>query len=207
MRGSGPRRTRLLRLRALLAGGLVLGLGSAVTLAAWNDSEYATTTVTASTFGVVGSVNGGAFSEHPTSGSAATLAFSPAVPAFSPGTAGYTSFGVRTTASSTVGGSVTMQTPTIAGPAALQNAMRYAVRLIPSGSSCNAALFTNTSAPVIVPNETALATAVLPNARPLTAAAGSTVSFCVRMSMIAGASTDAQGQTLIATWQFLATSE
>jgi len=30
------------RLRAVLAGGLVLGVGAALTLAAWNDAEFAT---------------------------------------------------------------------------------------------------------------------------------------------------------------------
>ena len=62
-----------MRLRAVLAGGLVLGIGTTATLAAWNDSEYATTTVTASRFGIVGNTNGGAFTEHATSAAAATM--------------------------------------------------------------------------------------------------------------------------------------
>ncbi|MEJ7649283.1 MAG: SipW-dependent-type signal peptide-containing protein [Nakamurella sp.] len=44
------RRDRRRKFRAVLAAGLVLGVGGAVTLAAWNDSEYATGTFTAGTF-------------------------------------------------------------------------------------------------------------------------------------------------------------
>ena len=38
------------RVRAVLAGALVLGVGASVTLASWSDSEYAAGTFTASTF-------------------------------------------------------------------------------------------------------------------------------------------------------------
>ena len=41
-------------IRAILAGGLVLGVGAAVTLAAWNDSEFVTGTFTAGTFNLRG---------------------------------------------------------------------------------------------------------------------------------------------------------
>ena len=40
------RRRRSRMIRAILAGGLVLGVGTAVTLAAWNDSEFVTGTFT-----------------------------------------------------------------------------------------------------------------------------------------------------------------
>ncbi|UFU06512.1 SipW-dependent-type signal peptide-containing protein [Ruania halotolerans] len=203
--GAGGRRTWL-RVRALLAGGLVLGFGAAATVAAWNDSEFASGTVTASTFGIEGSVNGGTYAEHATSGEAATLAFSPALPALSPGDAGFMQFSVRTTAASTTGGTVGMQTPVVGGSSTLADALRYAVRVIPAGSACDAALFSNASAPVIVGNETALTAAVAANSRPLDAAAANEVSYCVRISMLTTAPTTVQGQTTTMTWQFLATS-
>nr|WP_210418359.1 SipW-dependent-type signal peptide-containing protein [Ruania zhangjianzhongii] len=199
-------RSRWLRLRALLAGGLVLGVGGAVTLAAWNDSEYASSTVTASTFGIEGSVNGGGWSEHESADGAAQLEFDPALPLISPGQSGFLQFSVRTTADATAGGAVSLQTPSLAGSAALQAALEYAVRVVPDGSACDAALFENGGASVIVPNGTALDAAVPENASELAPEAGNAVDYCVRISMVAGAGNDVQGESATATWQFLAES-
>ncbi|MDR2320511.1 MAG: SipW-dependent-type signal peptide-containing protein, partial [Microbacterium sp.] len=55
----------LRRIRAVLAGGLVLGVGATVTLASWNDGEYATGTSTAGTFDVVGGIIGGGIFLNP----------------------------------------------------------------------------------------------------------------------------------------------
>ena len=55
------------KILAVLAGGLVLGVGVAVTLAAWNDSEFATGTFTAGSFNLEGSTTGdtdAAYSDH-----------------------------------------------------------------------------------------------------------------------------------------------
>lgn len=49
---------------AVLAGGLVLGVGAAITLAAWNDSEFATGTFTAGSFNLQGSTDGTTYAEH-----------------------------------------------------------------------------------------------------------------------------------------------
>jgi predicted ribosomally synthesized peptide with SipW-like signal peptide len=62
------------KVRAILAGGLVLGIGAAVTLAAWSDSEFATGSFGAGHFNMQGSLNGTAFSDHPV-GTPAQLAF------------------------------------------------------------------------------------------------------------------------------------
>lgn len=203
----GRTRTRWLRLRALLAGGLVLGIGSAATLAAWNDTEYASGTLTTSTFGIEGSANGGPFAEHATSDTAAEMEFDPDLPELSPGTSGFLRFSVRTTADSTVGGTVSLQTPSISPAASeLTAVLTYGVRIAPDGASCDAALFSNSSAPVIVPNGTALSTPVGENARNLEPAAGNSVDYCARVSMLASAGNEVQGETLTATWQFLAES-
>ncbi|GAB6858941.1 SipW-dependent-type signal peptide-containing protein [Microbacterium xylanilyticum] len=77
-RPAGERSIRLLRIRALLAGGLVLGTGATSTLASWNDAEYANGTFTAARFGIEGSLDGTNYAKH-TSTSAAALSFSPAV--------------------------------------------------------------------------------------------------------------------------------
>ncbi|MGO2139648.1 MAG: SipW-dependent-type signal peptide-containing protein [Leucobacter sp.] len=44
--------------RALLAGGLVLGVGAAVTLAAWTDNEWVRGVFGTGTFGIEGSTDG-----------------------------------------------------------------------------------------------------------------------------------------------------
>lgn len=60
---STPRK-RFTKVRAILAGGLVLGVGAAITLAAWNDSEFATGTFAAGTFNLEGSTDGASFTDH-----------------------------------------------------------------------------------------------------------------------------------------------
>ncbi|MFC7432599.1 MULTISPECIES: SipW-dependent-type signal peptide-containing protein [unclassified Agrococcus] len=52
---SPGRSSRGRKVRAMLAGGLVLGVGAAITLAAWTDSEFATGTFTAGAFNLEGS--------------------------------------------------------------------------------------------------------------------------------------------------------
>jgi predicted ribosomally synthesized peptide with SipW-like signal peptide len=69
------RRARNRRLKAILAGGLVLGVGAAVTLAAWNDSEFAQGTFTAGQFNLEGSVDGDLYTENDALGTPAELDF------------------------------------------------------------------------------------------------------------------------------------
>jgi predicted ribosomally synthesized peptide with SipW-like signal peptide len=62
--------------KAILAGGLVLGIGAAVTLAAWNDSEFVIGTFGGGHFNLVGTnAQGEDFSDHDAVGSGADLAF------------------------------------------------------------------------------------------------------------------------------------
>ncbi|MGE3194019.1 MAG: SipW-dependent-type signal peptide-containing protein, partial [Microbacteriaceae bacterium] len=55
-----------LRVRAALAGGLVLGVSAGLTVASWTDAEYTSSTFTASAFGMQSSVDGAAFSSSAT---------------------------------------------------------------------------------------------------------------------------------------------
>lgn len=64
------------KVRAVLAGGLVLGVGAVLTLAAWNSSEFATGTFQTGAFVLEGKTPDEVdFSEHP-DGGAAQLDFS-----------------------------------------------------------------------------------------------------------------------------------
>lgn len=97
------------KIRALLAGGLVLGIGAAVTLAAWNDSEFAKGTFTAGTLNLEGSTNGTTFGENP-AGNPAALAFTANTANLSPGDVVEAPFAVRLDAASTYDADVTIST-------------------------------------------------------------------------------------------------
>ncbi|WP_349828827.1 SipW-dependent-type signal peptide-containing protein [Brevibacterium litoralis] len=63
------------RVRALLAGGLVLGVGGTVVLAAWTDSEFAEATFTAGSFNLEGSDDGTTYADQDTVDNALGLTF------------------------------------------------------------------------------------------------------------------------------------
>lgn len=102
------------RIRAILAGGLVLGVGAAITLAAWNDSEFAQGTFTAGSFNLEGSTDGTAFAEHPV-GSPATLSFTAAPTNLAPGDVVTAPFAVRLDEDTTSGATVTVSTESSTG--------------------------------------------------------------------------------------------
>ncbi|MBP6684936.1 MAG: SipW-dependent-type signal peptide-containing protein [Leucobacter sp.] len=92
--------------RAVLAGGLVLGVGAAITLAAWTDNEWARGLFGSGTFGIEGSTDGAAFSEHPTSGSPAQLNFAVGADNLAPSSEVYAGFAVRLESDSTYAATV-----------------------------------------------------------------------------------------------------
>ena len=102
----GTRRRGIVR--AVLAGGLVLGVGAAVTLAAWNDSEFATGTFGAGSFNLEGQETlGGAFSDHETAPGAA-LTFEVEPLNLAPADVVYAPFAVRLDAATTTDAVVTL---------------------------------------------------------------------------------------------------
>lgn len=201
------RRRSWLRARAVLAGGLVLGIGAAVTLAAWTDNEYSTATVASGRFGIVGAMSGGAFGDH-SSSPGATLTFAPALGAIYPGVTGYTGVQIRsaTVASGgfdSVPGVVRMQTAT-AATGTLAAALVYAVRIIPAASTCNATTFA-ASTTIVVADNTALTTAVPAsgvNTQTLQAAGGNTLAYCIQIGLPTTAADNTQNGTATVVWQF-----
>jgi predicted ribosomally synthesized peptide with SipW-like signal peptide len=202
-------RRRWFRVRALLAGGLVLGIGSAATMAAWNDGEYADTTLRAGTFQIEGSApaadSGSTFTDHATSGTAATLTFSAPVTALSPGTTTYSSFFVRTKSTS-VAGTVALQTPTFtASSTGLQSTLTYGVRLLASGQTCGAGAFSSPLGTAVVPTGTVLNAPLTAATQPI-AAAGGLHHYCFALTLPSTADNSVQGQSATPVWQFLATA-
>lgn len=198
---------------AVLAGGLVLGVGVAVTLAAWNDSEFATGTFTAGSFDLQGSTTGdvdASYSDHnvDAGGTAATLAFTlptGVVDDMSPGDSVYAGFWVRLAPGTTTGATLVAD-GTAADPAASSNSenLSYEVYELAPGATCDAASATGT--PVATGATLDAQTGVTPmtlaeGADPATA--GTALQLCFEVTAAAGLE---QGLATTATWSFTATS-
>ena len=207
------RRTALLRVRALLAGALALGLGSSVTLASWTDTEYAAGSFGAGYFQTESNVTKpysvlGPWNTNDVS--PGTLVFE--ATAMSPGSVVYAPFAIRTKPGS-VAGAVVLGAPSVSssgtGESDLGAALRYRVV---RAATCGASSFSGAPAFVVgsdgakpftagqaagVVNPLAAASAALP---------GEPTHFCFEVTLPEGASNALQGQTATATWQFAATS-
>lgn len=195
-RRHAARRLRSRRVRAVLAAGSVLGLGAAVTLAAWNDSEYATGTVTAATFGVEGSVDGSSFTspEAPHS-----LAFSPSTD-LTPGATSYALFSVRTQAGSTAGEVQVRADDGNTG--GLHQHLTYGLRTV-AGTSCDASSFESGS--TVVERGSGM-TADAASSQSLEADQGAAVNYCLELRLSSDAPNSAQGASATPVWEFLGTS-
>lgn len=207
------RRLRSRRIQAVLAGGLVLGIGSAITLASWNDSEYATATFTAGRFDILGATDGAAFSSHTSAATPATLSFAIAPTGMVPGTTTYALFSVKT-ANPSAAGTLQLMAGTPAGTG-LAAHLTYGVRLVPTAAtpaqSCTATTYAAASGTtsVIVADGSALtangaATTTVPQA--LAANGGDQLNYCVAVTLPLTAVNAAQGLTMTQTWQIQGTS-
>lgn len=198
------KRLRSRRIRALLAGGLVLGVGAAATLAAWNDSEFGSGTFTAGTFNIVGATDAATFSQHPTS-PGATLSFSlpTTAGAMTPGDKVYALFSVKTVNPSMAG---TVQLKAAAGNGSgLGAQLTYSVRTVSTAAGCSAANWGSASVVTGLPAAQAL-TVGATTSQVLNANGGNQVNYCFEVIMNPAAPTTAQGTSQLAVWEFAATS-
>lgn len=196
---------------AVLAGGLVLGVGVAAVLAAWNDSEFATGTFTAGTFNLEGSSTGNAnFSDHNVDDgdTAATLAFTlptGVVDSMAPGDSVYAGFWVRLAAGTTTGADLVAD-GTTADAAASSNSehLSYAIYQLAPGATCNAASATGTpiATGATLDAQTGTTTVTLLEGADATTA-GTAVQLCFAVAADANLE---QGLATTATWTFTATS-
>lgn len=201
------------KILALLAGGLVLGVGVAATLAAWNDSEFATGTFTAGTFNLQGSTAGdvnASYSDHnvDTGGTAATLAFTlPAgiVSNMAPGDSVYAGFWVRLAPGTTTGANL-VANGTTADAAATSNSghLGYQLYQLAPGATCNAAsaIGTPVATGATLDVQTGVTTIGLVKGADA-ATAGTAVQLCFKVTADA---TLKQSAATTATWKFTATS-
>ncbi|KHS53255.1 SipW-dependent-type signal peptide-containing protein [Brevibacterium linens] len=194
--------TRSRKFKAILAGGIVLGVGAAVTLAAWTDNEWAEGTFGAGSFNVQGSTDGTNFTDHTSSGGAADLSFSlDGGDNLSPGDTVAAPFVLRLDGPTTYDATVALTSAAGGGDNA--DALTYGIVQVASAGACSATA-TGTS---IVPTGTALDSTTGSADFDLTAgadtAAGDPVTLCFKVT---ADDTLTQGQDTTAQWQFTATS-
>ena len=108
------------RRKALLAGGLVLGLGAAVTLAAWSDDVIANGLFNTGTFELQGALDGTTFQDYDVEnrdggGQAASLSFELDATQMSPGQTVYAPLTIATSANSSLSGTFTLADVTADG--------------------------------------------------------------------------------------------
>lgn len=187
------------KVAAILAGGLVLGIGTMATLASWNDSEYATASFTSGTFKLQGSADGETFADHADPGAAASLSFTAPFDNLTPTDTVYAPFAVRLTADTTNAATVTVTNPATSG-----DVTNLTYSLIQTESfGCNA----DTVGTTLV-KDAEVGTA--PDARTFDLAmghdgeAGAAANLCFVVTAGSGLVQDQAGSS---TWQFQAVSQ
>lgn len=202
-------RTRRSRQRvlAILAGGLVLGVGAAVTLAVWNDSEFATGTFTSTSFDFVGSNTDSAYSSHATA-PGNTLSFSTNFDNMSPDTVVYAPYFVKTTTGSTAGTMLiaTFDHTDVSGPSNETHLAWGVYQLASTVTACDAAGVSGgtllASGATFVDN----ATVNLPVGG-VALVADTPIPLCIVVTAGSQASGFQQGSVTTGTWEFKATSD
>jgi predicted ribosomally synthesized peptide with SipW-like signal peptide len=195
-------RGRRRKVAAILAGGVVVGVGTMATLAAWTDTEYATGTFTGGYFDLRGSTDQTTFSDNTTSGSSATLSFTtPLVTQMSPGDVVYAPYAVNLFKTSTNAGTVTVTAPSTTGTV---TNITYTL-FTTATAGCSAA---STPVVTVVPAGTNLGAVGAANtftvAKPANSSTDGVATYlCFKVTAGAGLT---QGQTGTATWLFTATS-
>ena len=197
------RRIRRRRIRAILAGGLVLGVGAAITLAAWNDSEFATGTFTSGSFNLQGSTDGTTFTDHASTGAAAAATFSTGFNSLSPGDTVAAPFVLRLDSTTTSNASVIASSAVTAGTATTN--LTYKIVIVPSVAGCTpGAAGTTTVVPATTSMNAVTGATAFALSQGTGGVAGAPVVLCLQVTAGAGLT---QNTTATATWGFTATSQ
>lgn len=190
-----------LRMRAVLAGGLVLGIGTTATLASWNDAEYASGTLTTSTFDLQSSLDNvpGNFSSHPAD---TPLVLDFAATNLAPGSLKQEQIFIRNTGN--IAGTYTFSAPTVSeGDSSfpLQNYLKY--RAIETTGTCSAASFTSGTPKYLAGGASTWVAIASPASTPRGIGTNGTpvVGICVELKLDTLTPNDRQGKT--ATVQFV----
>lgn len=196
--------TRSRKFKAILAGGIVLGVGAAVTLAAWTDNEWAEGTFGAGSFNVQGSTTGAedSFTDHESAGGAATLSFDlTGGDNMSPGDTVAAPFVLRLDGATTYDAGVVLESA--AGSGANEANLSYGIVAVDDVASCTEGAAGTT----VVPTGTSLDATTGAQGFDLTAGTGSTAGAPVTLCFQVTAGDNlTEGDAANAQWQFTATS-
>lgn len=219
-----PRSEKATKVRALLAGGLVLGIGAAFTLAAWTDNEWV--------FGQ--SENGGGpgtkfyhMQQNTWTGTGATevwsdqagapggaLTFSINADNLVPGATVYAPMQLRASDKSqslvaTLTGAARNDQPdTAANSSALYSALNYQLKQNVDKSACNAAGFALNGSHLVDPGSPLSTRSDRPINLPAgatDAAAGEPVNLCFALTLPSSAGVELQGLKTTPVWTFSST--
>jgi predicted ribosomally synthesized peptide with SipW-like signal peptide len=214
---------------AILAGGLVVGVGGSFTLASWTDSEWVFAGdgtggpgVGTSTFEVQQDASNpgpGTFSDFE-SNPGDSLAFGIGALALSPGDTSYAPVALRTTAASIAGsldllGAVAATGVTATAPSVLDgpgtglwSALRLHVVVDDSPYTCDAAAMSSKTDVIAADSPLSTAGTVT---RTLSAASGNTQYYCFAITLPVPATPgdfdSLQGHVIAPAWEFAATSD
>lgn len=200
------RRRTLTRVRALLIGALVLGVGASATVAAWTDNEFASSQITAGTFSIVSrTASSPTFAAHDTAANAVTLPLN--ATNLYPGQS--RAAWIQITTAGTVPG--TMLLTGVAAPTngANGNALRdfLEVRIVPTTAAANTTpTCTTTTTGGITYTGIGNVPTTLP-AQTLQANGTNVVNYCIIVTVRADAPTNAQGGIVTPTWTFTGTTD
>jgi predicted ribosomally synthesized peptide with SipW-like signal peptide len=214
---------------AIASVGLIVGIGTVATLAAWNDNEW-----------VVGSTSGGAagvgtsefnvqqnrdqaptalgstWDDHQTEPAAGSLTFSLGALSLTPGGSTYAPVALKTTTES-IAGTLTLQAPvpsttiTATDPGKLLwGAMQYSVKVNDAPTGCTATTWADFGTTVATDADFD-GTLSSPPSQALSAAGGNIQYYCFKITLPAAPTgvTDLntlQGLTAAPAWRFAATS-
>lgn len=206
------RRLRNRRIKAILAGGLVFGIGAAATLAAWTDTEEASGSFEAGTFTIDLSVNGSTWNN--------TSQMSFNASGMYPGSKVYAPVFVRTTPNTTMDGELTVESQGATGDASdIAGSLEYRAVTEPIASgqeggfkdACKASKFSDSST-YVFGNSSAGSQAKLKTAAPgagkqaLSRTSGSVRAYCFEVTLPTNTPSAAQGTTASNIWKFNAES-
>lgn len=224
MQISGATRNKVM---AILAGGLVLGVGGTVTLASWIDTEWV--------YGGDGSGGPGVgtsvfdvqqdtsnpfaplatdFADFPDN-PGGSLAFGPGALVLTPGDVVYAPVALRTTAASIGGGVVILPATAASGVTVadsgdlLWNALELRVGVITTTGdaappACDAAGFASYNE---IANGTGLGTFPVATPVAILGAGANTLHYCFEITLPDPSPTTLQGRTVAPAWEFEATSD
>lgn len=203
---SAGRPFAFLRVRAVLAGALVLGVGATLTLASWTDHEYEQAAFSTSKFDTESSVNGGTSWADNSASPGATITFDAS--AMSPSSVKYAAVLIRTKTGSLAGNLVVSgaaYSPSGTDEATvLGAALRY--RVIVTTATCAAGLFT-AGATYVVGSFAAPAMLGTTGSSTSVAANGTAnTGLCFEVSLPSTAANTLQGLTSTVIWHVVATS-